>query len=71
MEGTVRFRQKGVTVNSVSLNVSETAVHLGHQMLTKGKDCTVNAAKNCFLRSFNLFISDYDHIYSFYFFIVF
>ncbi len=34
-------------------------------MLTKDKECTVNAAKYSFWRSFNLFISDYGHIYSF------
>ncbi len=56
---------RGVTVNGVSLTVSETAVHLGHHMSTKEKECTVNAAKNSFWRSFNLFISDYGHIYSF------
>ncbi len=44
-EGTVRFQQRGVTVNGVSLTVSETAVHIGHYMSTKDKICTVNAAK--------------------------
>ncbi len=34
-------------------------------MLTKDKECTVNAAKNSFWRCFNLFTSDYGHIYSF------
>ncbi len=57
---------RGVTVNGVSLTVSETAVHLSHHMSTKDKECTVNAAKNSFWRSFNLFISDYGHIYSFF-----
>ncbi len=56
---------RGVTVNGVSLTVSETAVHLGHHMSTKDKECTVNAAKNSFWRFFNLFISDYGHIYPF------
>ncbi len=54
---------RGVTVNGVS----ETAVHHDHHMSTKDKECTVNAAKNIFWRSFNLFISDYGHIYSFFF----
>ncbi len=45
--------------------MSETAIHLGHHMSTKDKECTVNAAKNSFWRSFNWFISDYGHIYSF------
>ncbi len=57
--------QKDITVKSVSLNVSEIAVHLGHHMSTKDKECIVNAAKNSFWRYFNLFISDYGHIYSF------
>ncbi len=52
-------------IPGVSLTVSETAVHLGHHMSTKDKEFTVNAAKNSFGRSFNLFISDYGHIYSF------
>ncbi len=43
-------------MNGVSLNVSETAVHLGHHMLTK--------ERNSFWRSFNLFIFDYGYIYS-------
>ncbi len=60
-----KISTRGVTVNSVSLTVSETAVHIGHHMSTKDKECTVNAGKNSFWRSFNLFISDYDHIYSF------
>ncbi len=66
-ERTLRFISKrGVTVNGVSLTVSETAVNLGHHMSTKDKECTVNAAKNSFWWSFNLFISDYGHIYSFF-----
>ncbi len=60
-----KISARGVTVNGVSLTVSETAVHLGHHMSTKNKECTVNAAKNSFWGSFNLFISDYVHIYSF------
>ncbi len=56
---------RGVTINGVSLTVSETADHLGHHISTKDKECTVNAAKNIFWRSFNLPISDYGHIYSF------
>ncbi len=39
---------RGVTVNGVSLTVSETDVHLGHHMSAKDKECTVNAAKNNF-----------------------
>ncbi len=45
--------------------MSETVVHIGHHMSTNDKECTVNAAKNSFWRSFNLFISDYGHIYYF------
>ncbi len=61
-----KISTRGVTFNGVSLTVSETAVHLCHHMSTKDKQCTVNAAKNSFWRSFNLFISDYGHIYSFF-----
>ncbi len=43
-----KISARGVTVNCVSLTVSETAVHLGHHMSTKDKECTVNAAKNIF-----------------------
>ncbi len=32
---------RGVTVNGVSLNVSKTAVHLGPNILTKDKECTL------------------------------
>ncbi len=60
-----KISTRGVTVNGVSLTVSETSVHLGHHMSTKDKECIINAAKNSFWRSFNLFISDYGHIYSF------
>ncbi len=62
-----KISTRGVTVNGVLLTVSETAVHLGHHMSTKDKECTVNTAKNCFWRSFNLFISDYGHVYFFFF----
>ncbi len=58
-----KISTRGVIVNGVSLTVSETAIHLCHHMLTKDKECTVNAAKNSFWRSFNLFISDYGLIY--------
>ncbi len=57
---------RGVTDNGVSVTVSETAVHLRHHMSTKDKECTVNEAQNSFWRSFNLFISDYGHINSFF-----
>ncbi len=46
-----KISTRGVTVNGVLLTVSETAVHLGHHMSTKDKECTVNAAKNSFWRS--------------------
>ncbi len=59
-----KISTSSVTVNGVSLTVPERAVHLGYHMSTKDKECTVNATKNCFWRSFNLFISDYGHIYS-------
>ncbi len=62
-----KISTRGVTVNGVSLTVSETAVHLGHLRSTEDKECTVNAAKNSFWRSFNLLISDYGHFYSFFF----
>ncbi len=55
-------------VNGVSLTLSETAVHPGHDMSTKDKECTVNAAKNSFWRSFNRFISD---LWSFFWIIIF
>ncbi len=41
-----KISTRGVTVNGVSLNVVETAVHLGHHISTRDKECTVNAAKN-------------------------
>ncbi len=43
-----KISTSSLTVNGVSLNVSEKAVHLGHHMSTKDKECTVNAAKNNF-----------------------
>ncbi len=43
-----KISTRGVTVNGLSLNVSETAVHLGHHMSAKDKECTVNATKNSF-----------------------
>ncbi len=57
--------KRDVTVNGVSLTLSETAVHLGHHMSTKYNECTLKAAKTSFWRSFNLFISDYGHIDTF------
>ncbi len=37
-----KISTRGVTVNGVSLTVSETAIHLGHHMSTNDKECTVN-----------------------------
>ncbi len=59
-----KISTRGVTVNGVPLTVSETAVHFGHHMSTKDKECTVNAARNSFWISFNLFISDYGLLFS-------
>ncbi len=41
-----KISTRGFTVNGVSLNGSETAIHLGYHMLTKDKECSVNAVKN-------------------------
>ncbi len=64
-ERNCKISTQGFNVNGVSLNVSEWAVHLGHHVSTKDKECTVNAPKSSFGGTLNLFISDYGHIYSF------
>ncbi len=58
-----KVSNRGIIVNGILLNMSESAVHLGHLVFTNDKDCIVTAAKAIFWRSFNLFMSDYGHIY--------
>ncbi len=52
-------------VKGVLLNMSESAIYRGHLVCTDDNDCIVTVAEAIFWRSFNLFMSDYDHIYSF------
>ncbi len=59
-----KISTRGVTVNGLSLNVSETPVHPGHHISTKDTECGANAAKNRFWKFFYLFICDYSHICS-------
>ncbi len=42
------FKGRNCKILTRGVTVSETAVHLGHHMSTKDKECTVNAAKNSF-----------------------
>ncbi len=60
-----KVSNRSIIVNGVLLNMSESTVHLGHHVCINDKDHIVTAAKAIFWRSFNLFMSDYGHIYSF------
>ncbi len=60
-----KVSKRGIIMNDVLLNMSESAIHLGHRVCTNDKDHIVIVAKAIFWRSFNLFMSDYGHIYSF------
>ncbi len=40
---------RGIFVNGVLLNMSQSAVHLGHHVCTNDKDCIVTAANAIFL----------------------
>ncbi len=60
-----KVSNRGIIVNGVLLNMSQSAVDLGHHVCTNDKDHIVTAAKTICWRSFDLFMSDYGHIYSF------
>ncbi len=47
----------GTIINGVLLNMSESAVQVGHHVCTNDNDCIVTIAKAVIFRSFNLFIS--------------
>ena len=47
-----------ILVNSQIIGVSEKAVHLGHTESTTDRDCITMAAKNNFLKCFNMFIAN-------------
>ncbi len=59
-----KISNRGIIVNGVLLNMSESAV-LGHHVCTYDKDRIVTARKLFFWMSFNLFMSDYAYMYSF------
>ena len=57
--------QKGINVGGVELKYTDSAVHLGHMISSNKTEAIIKAGQNSFWRSFNLFISDYGHVYSF------
>lgn len=56
---------KGITVGNDYVLPSETATHLGHKISVVDKDSIVNGAKADFWCSFNIFLANFGHLYSF------
>ena len=57
--------RSSITVNGSILNNTDTAMHLGHKVSTNDKDSVVHDAIGSFWKSFNMFIADLGHIYSY------
>ncbi len=57
--------QRLLIIDGVTINCSASVSDLGHNVSTNDKDSIAKSAKVGFWRSFNLFMSDLGHIYSF------
>ena len=52
-------------VNGEIVNISDNAVHLGHYNSSSDRESISLTAKSSFWKSFNSFISNFGHTYSF------
>ena len=52
-------------VNGEIVHISDNAVHLGHCISTSDRDSMNLAAKRAFRKSYNIFVSNFDHLYAF------
>ena len=57
--------ESGIMVNGELVNISDNAVHLGHTISSSDRESISLTAKSCFWKSFNNFISNFGHTYSF------
>ena len=57
--------ESGVMVNGEMVNISDNAVHLGHTISSSDRESISLTAKSSFWKSFNSFISNFGHTYSF------
>ena len=46
------------------VDISDNAVHLGHDISTSDCDSMISAAKRAFWNSYNIFVSNFGHLYS-------
>ena len=57
--------ESGIMVNRELVNISDNAVHLGHTISSSDRESISLTAKSSFWKSFNSFISNFGHKYSF------
>ena len=57
--------ESGILVNGEIVNISDNAVHLGHTISSSNRESISLTAKSSFWKSFNSFISNFGHAYSF------
>ena len=57
--------ESGIMVNGVLVNISDNTVHLGHTISSSDRESISLTAKSSFWKSFNSFISNFGHTYSF------
>ena len=57
--------ESGIMVNRDIVNISDNAVHLGHTISSSDLESISLTAKSSFWKSFNSFISNFGHTYSF------
>ena len=57
--------KSGIMVNGEIVNISDDAVHLGHTISSSDRESISLTAKSSFWKSFNSFISNFGHTYSF------
>ena len=54
----------GIKVNGAIVHISDNAVHLGHNISTSDRDSMISAAKRAFWKSYNIFVSNFGHLYA-------
>ena len=54
----------GITVIGETVHISDNSVHLGHNIFTGDRESMILAAKRAFWKSYNNFVSIFDHLYS-------
>ena len=57
--------ESGIMINREIVNISDNAVHLGHTISSSDRESISLTAKSSFWKSFNSFITNFGHTYSF------